>query len=314
MSHLQPHKWNGVKDHGRTVWARSNSWFGLEGGSLAMVFRKKRLVKEVIGIDTNATALTKALHRDVVDQAAGDLEQGLSQADLVVLAVPTHSTSDVLADIASHLQVGTVVCDVGRIKGPVLEKAAEVLPQENPFVGCHPVVFEEEKDIDEAYPALFQGRPCILTSGDRRDEEAVKRIREIWEGAGCKVEEMDPEVHDRLFAVLEDLPVIFLSLVCKAAGQVSGYVDEIDEYSSKELKRDHQTCRQSISPRSRAIVGEPQTACACSCLLPSQTERTKRSAPGRWSSGSEGTPVGTGQSAILYFAFLGQSCGYHCPP
>jgi prephenate dehydrogenase len=209
---------------------------GLKGGSLAMVFRKKRLVKEVIGIDTNATALTKALHRDVVDQAAGDLEQGLSQADLVVLAVPTHSTSDVLADIASHLQVGTVVCDVGRIKGPVLEKAAEVLPQENPFVGCHPVVFEEEKDIDEAYPALFQGRPCIITSGDRRDEEAVKRIREIWEGAGCKVEEMDPEVHDRLFAVLEDLPVIFLSLVCKAAGQVSGYVDEIDEYSSKELK------------------------------------------------------------------------------
>ena len=209
---------------------------GLKGGSLAMVLRKKRLVKEVIGIDTDATALTKALHRDVVDQAVGDLEQGLSQADLVVLAVPTHSTSDVLADIPSHLEVGAVVCDLGRIKGPVLAKAAEVLPQENPFVGCHPVVFEEEKDIDEAYPALFQGRPCILTSGDRRDEEAVKRIREVWEGAGCKVEEMDPEVHDRLFAVLEDLPIIFLSVACKAAGQVSGYVDEIDEYSSKELK------------------------------------------------------------------------------
>jgi len=209
---------------------------GLKGGSLAMVLRKKRLVKEVIGIDTDATSLTKALHRDIVDQAVADLKQGLSQADLVVLAVPTHSTLDVLADIPSHLQVGAVVCDVGRIKGPVLEKAAEVLPQENPFVGCHPVVFEEEKDIDEAYPALFQGRPCVLTSGDRRDEEAVKRIREVWEGAGCKVEEMDPEVHDRLFAVLEDLPIIFLSLVCKAAGQVSGYVDEIDEYSSNELK------------------------------------------------------------------------------
>ena len=209
---------------------------GLKGGSLAMVLRKKRLVKEVIGIDTDATALTKALHRDIVDQAVDDLEQSLSQADLVVLAVPTHSTADVLADIPSHLQVGAVVCDLGRIKGPVLAKAAEVLPQENPFVGCHPVVFEEEKDIDEAYPALFQDRPCILTSGDRRDEEAVKRIREVWEAAGSKVEEMDPEVHDRLFAVLEDLPILFLNLVCKAAGQVSGYVDEIDDYSSQELK------------------------------------------------------------------------------
>ena len=209
---------------------------GLKGGSLAMVLRKKRVVKEVIGTDTDATALTKALHRDIVDQAVSDLEQGLSQADLVVLAVPTHSTADVLADIPSHLQVGAVVCDLGRIKGPVLAKAAEVLPQENPFVGCHPVVFEEEKDIDEAYPALFQDRPCILTSGIRRDEEAVKRIREVWEAAGSKVEEMDPEVHDRLFAVLEDLPILFLNLVCKAAGQVSGYVDEIDDYSSQELK------------------------------------------------------------------------------
>jgi prephenate dehydrogenase len=209
---------------------------GLKGGSLAMVLRKRRLVKEVIGIDTNETALTKALHRDIVDQAVSDLEQGLSQADLVVLAVPAHSTADVLADIPSHLQVGAVVCDLGRIKGPVLAKAAEVLPEENPFVGCHPVVFEEEKDIDEAYPALFQDKPCILTSGDRRDEEAVKRIREVWEGAGSKVEEMDPEVHDRLFAVLEDLPVIFLSLVSKAAGKVSGYVDERGDYSSQELK------------------------------------------------------------------------------
>ena len=95
---------------------------------------------------------------------------------------------------------------------------------------------KEEKDIDEAYPALFQGRPCILTAGDRRDEEAVKKIREVWEAAGSKVQEMDPEVHDRLFAVLEDLPILFLNLVCKAAGQVSGYVDEIDDYSSQELK------------------------------------------------------------------------------
>jgi len=209
---------------------------GLKGGSLAMVLRRKRLAKEVIGIDTNDTILTKAVHRDIVDQALADLEQGIAGADLVVLAVPTHSAPEVLTTISSHLQVGTVVCDVGRIKGPVLEKAAEVLPQENPFIGCHLVVFKEEENIDEAFPALFQDRPCILTVAGRRDEAAIKRIREIWEEAGCKVEEMDPEVHDRLFSVLEDLPIMLLRLIRKAAGQVSGYVDDLEDYSSKELK------------------------------------------------------------------------------
>jgi cyclohexadieny/prephenate dehydrogenase len=94
----------------------------------------------------------------------------------------------------------------------------------------------EEKDIDEAYPALFQNRPCLLTLGKRRDEEAVKRIREMWETAGCRVEEMDPEVHDRLFSVLEDLPVLLIRLIRKAAGQVSRYVDEVEDYFSRELK------------------------------------------------------------------------------
>ncbi len=209
---------------------------GLVGGSLAMVLRKKRLVKEIVGIDSDETVLTKARHRDIVDQAVGDLEEGLSTANFVVLAVPTQLTPEVLTSVSSHLQTGAVVCDVGRIKGPVLERAAEVLSERNPFVGCHPVVFKEAKDIDEAYPALFHNRPCILTLGSRRDDEATKRVREIWEGVGCKVEEMDPEVHDRLFSVLEDLPIVLLRLICKAAGQVSGYVDEVDEYSSKELK------------------------------------------------------------------------------
>ena len=209
---------------------------GLKGGSLAMVLRKKRIAKEVVGIDTNRTVLTKAVHRDIVDQAVGELAEGIPKADLVVLAVPTYTAPEVLASVAPHLRRGTVVCDVGRLKGPVLEKAAEILPDDNPFVGCHPVVYMEEKDIDEAYPALFQNRPCILTLGRRRDEEAVKRIREMWEVAGCKVEEMDPEIHDRLFSVLEDLPVLLIRLMRKAAGQVSRYVDEVEDYFSRELK------------------------------------------------------------------------------
>jgi cyclohexadieny/prephenate dehydrogenase len=209
---------------------------GLKGGSLAMVLRKKRIAKEVVGIDTNKTILTKAVHRDIVDQAVAELAEGLPQADLVVIAVPTYSTPEVLASVAPHLRAGAIVCDVGRLKGPVLEKAGEILSDDNPFLGCHPVVYMEDKDIDEAYPALFQNRPCILTLDQRRDEGAVKRIKTMWEEAGCKVEEMDPEVHDRLFSVLEDLPILLMRLIRKTAGQTSRYVDEVEDYFSRELK------------------------------------------------------------------------------
>jgi prephenate dehydrogenase len=209
---------------------------GLVGGSLAMVLRKKRLVRQVIAIDTDERVLAKAVHRNVVDQAVADATQGLSQARLVVLAVPDHLTPDVLSSIAGHIEPGAVVCDVGRIKGPVLARAAEVLPESVPFVGCHPVVLKEGKDLDEAYPALFQNRPCILTPGNPRNEEAVRQLKGIWEEAGCRVEEMDPERHDRLFSVLDDLPIVLLQLICRAAGQLSAYVDDLDLYSGRELK------------------------------------------------------------------------------
>ena len=47
---------------------------------------------------------------------------------------------------------------------------------------------------------------------------------------------MDPEVHDRLFSVLEDLPILLIRLIRKAAGQVNRYVDEVENYFSRELK------------------------------------------------------------------------------
>ena len=53
---------------------------------------------------------------------------------------------------------------------------------------------------------------------------------------GARVEEMDTEVHDRLFSVLEDLPVLLIRLIRKTAGQSSRYVDEVEEYFSRELK------------------------------------------------------------------------------
>ncbi|MFP3870201.1 MAG: prephenate dehydrogenase [Syntrophobacteria bacterium] len=209
---------------------------GLLGGSLAMVLRKKRLVQEVVGIDSDETVLAKAVHRDIVDRAETNPERGLSLTRLAVLAVPTYMAPDVLVSISPYLEPGTVVCDVGRIKAPVMAKAAEVLSPETPFVGCHPVVPKEGADLDEAYPALFKGRPCILASGEVSTEEALRQVKEIWEEAGCQVEEMDAEIHDRLFAVLEDLPVLVLRSVSRAAGQVSGYVDDLEKYSSRELK------------------------------------------------------------------------------
>jgi prephenate dehydrogenase len=209
---------------------------GLVGGSLAMVLRKKRLVGEVVGIDSDETVLAKAVHRDIVDKASREPGEGLSLARLAVLAVPSHRIAEVLAEISTHVEPGTVVCDVGRIKAPVLECAAEVLSGETPFVGCHPVVPKEQQDLDGAYPALFQDRPCIMTPGAHRSEEAILQVRTIWEEAGCRVEEMDPKVHDRLFSVLDDLPIILLRLISRAAGQVSGYVDDVDRYSGRELK------------------------------------------------------------------------------
>jgi len=172
---------------------------GLIGGSLALAARTTGLIGEAVGLGRSEANLATALARGIVDRVARDAA-GLGRVDLVVLAVPVRSTATVAAALLPHVSAGTVITDVGSVKGEVVEAMEALLPADLPFVGSHPIAGSERAGAAAATPELFRGARCILTPTPRTDAAALRRVRALWEGVGARVEEMTPAAHDRALA------------------------------------------------------------------------------------------------------------------
>ncbi len=172
---------------------------GLIGGSLALAARAAGLIGEAVGIGRSAANLNTARRRGIVDRTARD-GASIGCVDLVVLAVPVRSTAPLAATLLPYLAPGTVVTDVGSVKGEVVDALEALLPRDRPFVGAHPIAGNERSGAAAAQPDLFVGSRCVLTPTPRTDRAALARVRALWEGVGARVEEMTPEAHDRALA------------------------------------------------------------------------------------------------------------------
>ena len=93
---------------------------GLIGGSLARALKREGAVGEVIGAGRREATLRKALEMGVVDRVETDWSVAVSQADVVVVAVPLGAMFSVFTAIADHLPADCVLTDVGSAKGSVV--------------------------------------------------------------------------------------------------------------------------------------------------------------------------------------------------
>jgi prephenate dehydrogenase len=157
---------------------------GLIGGSLALAAREKGLIGEVVGFGRGAANLETARRRGIADRTTSD-PAAIGPVDLLVLAVPVGTTESVARAILPHLAPGTVVSDVGSVKGLIVEQLEALLPTDRPFVGAHPIAGSERSGAEVADASLFRGARCVLTPTPKTQ---------------TRIERMSPADHDRALA------------------------------------------------------------------------------------------------------------------
>ncbi len=179
---------------------------GLIGGSLGLVARRKRLVRSVIGYGKRRGELQRAIAAGAIDRYFLSIQKTVSDADLVVLATPVGMFEKICRSMAPYLKEGTIVTDVGSVKGGWVEKIETLLPPHVAFVGGHPIAGREKSGIESSAIELFEGHRCILTPTARTSRPALKKMRAFWEAVGATIYEMDPVEHDRVMAAVSHLP------------------------------------------------------------------------------------------------------------
>lgn len=192
---------------------------GLIGGSLALAVRQAPGVEEVVVTDRDPGVLEQARDLGGGIAVVDSLPETVAGADLVVLAVPVEDISSVARDIAEYLEAGAVLTDVGSVKAKAVAEIESFLPFSASFIGGHPMAGSEESGLEAADSRLFQGVTYLLTPTEGARPEAFDRLAGLLRSLGARVLAIDPEVHDRVVAVVSHLPQVLASVLMVQAGR-----------------------------------------------------------------------------------------------
>lgn len=209
---------------------------GLIGGSIALAARERRLAREIIGYGRGKENLRFAYRKGMIDRYALDGKEVPGEVDLLILATPVQSTARVASDLMPRLRPGAVVTDVGSVKGKIVREMERLVPGNVAFVGGHPIAGTERWGARAAFSDLFVGQRCILTPTKRTNPKALRSIAAFWRRLGARIDFMNPDLHDRVLAMVSHLPHVLVYALVNTVGRADMGSIRLTDYCAGGFK------------------------------------------------------------------------------
>ena len=193
---------------------------GLIGGSLGLALKEKKPNFKIVGIDKQEI-IEKAIAREAIDEGTVNLEEGIEEADIVIIATPVKTILNILTQINPFLKKGCLVTDTGSTKQQIVQKANKVLSKDVFFIGGHPMAGSEKCGIESANPHLFQDRTYILTPTKKSNLIAIEKIFSLIKMIDANRLILDPLEHDRIVGAVSHLPQIIAVSLINTIGELA---------------------------------------------------------------------------------------------
>jgi cyclohexadieny/prephenate dehydrogenase len=206
---------------------------GLIASSMFWAMKRSGLAGEIVGYARSAETRDSARRIGLCAHVYDNMNEAVKDADLVVLCVPVGVMGSVAAEIAGSLKAGATVSDVGSVKQDVIRTVGPHLPANVHFVPAHPLAGTEHSGPESGFAELFDNRWCLLVPPEGTSLDAVATLRQLWEGMGSNVEEMDAEHHDLVVAVTSHAPHLIADTMVGVADDLGRVTDgEVIKYSA----------------------------------------------------------------------------------
>ncbi len=210
---------------------------GLIGSSIFHAARRGQLASDLSGFDSNDDVRLRARALGFASVIEDDLIGCVTDADLVILCSPVGSYKQIAQEIAPHLKPGTILSDVGSVKGAVIRDVAPFVPAGVHLIPAHPIAGTEFSGPEAGFATLFDGRWAILTPPPGADAAAVGRLRAFWQGLGSQVDVMDSSHHDLVLAITSHLPHLIAYNIVGTAHDLEAVTEgEVIKYSASGFR------------------------------------------------------------------------------
>lgn len=176
---------------------------GLLGGSFSLGLKSSRNDIRVTGVDTNRDHAQTALRLGIAD-SINSFEEGIKDADLVVLATPVNIIEKQVTQALDLIRPTAVVADLGSTKEMIC-RAASTHSRRGRFVATHPIAGTENSGPESAFATLLNHKMMIICDREKSDPDALALTEGIFKSLSMKITHMNPVEHDRHIAWVSHL-------------------------------------------------------------------------------------------------------------
>ena len=199
------------------------------------------------GFVRRAPSVAECEQTGAVDKADTDLWRAVEGADLVILCTPIAQMAGLLTKMLPSLKEGTIVTDVGSVKGSVVADLEPLAASGGVhFIGSHPMAGAEKMGVGAARADLFERAMCVVTPTPASDKSAVRRLEQFWRDLGGVPMILPPELHDDLVSRSSHLPHV-------VAAELANYV-----LSPVHPKEQAMLCATGFRDTTRIASGSPE--------------------------------------------------------
>ncbi len=140
-------------------------------------------------------------------------------AHIIVLACPVEHMPGLASSICeTPFPPGTLVTDVGSVKGMVMREVAPIFAQAGAtFIGSHPMAGSHKTGLAASQEGLYKDAVCLLTQQSETRPEDMERMEAFWHLFGSRCVTMDAALHDHIVARISHLPHMAAVLATLAA-------------------------------------------------------------------------------------------------
>lgn len=183
---------------------------GLIGGSIAKALKKSDPSIQIIAYNRSQSALQDALSEGVIDIALEKINSAFQSCDMIFLCTPVELNSKYLHEIRHYMKPGSIVTDVGSVKGYIHSTVAE-LGMEDCFIGGHPMAGSEKTGYAAASDILLENAYFAITPTPLTKESALNFYIALVEKTGAIPVVVNPEEHDYAVAGISHVPHLIAS-------------------------------------------------------------------------------------------------------
>lgn len=189
---------------------------GQLGASLAKAFRDAG-ARDVFGIARRVESLEQAVAAGYIDSGSTDPADVLPVVDIAFLCLPLQASIDFCREHLRHFRTGSIVTDVGSVKGRIVAELRPLLMQHGTyFIGAHPMAGSEKSGIDACNPGLYKDAIVFLTPTPEDDHQVIDLVADFWRGIGANPLELPADRHDAAVAHSSHMPHVVAAALADA--------------------------------------------------------------------------------------------------